>query len=85
MKDKYGLTFVKCYDGTSNTYLSYIVNYLSGYSDLKIIMEYIRDSELSLADDYDLIEDTTKGTDFICTKLYPQMVYTLMKPKYKPF
>lgn len=75
VKDKYGLTFVKWYDETSNTYLSYIASYLSEYSDLEIIMEYIRDSDLSLADDYDLIEDTTRSTDAICTKLYPDGLY----------
>lgn len=74
----YGMNFLKRVDGTkfiSNAPTSYIASYISEYNDPEIIQEYIDDVDLCLSGNYELIDDTTKSTEFIYAKLYPDGLY----------
>ncbi|MCX2431037.1 hypothetical protein [Pedobacter sp. GR22-10] len=76
--NEYGFNFIKKTDGTkliSNTSTSYIASYISEYSAPELIQEYIDDVDLCLSGQFDLVEDTTKSTDFIYAKLYPDGLY----------
>jgi hypothetical protein len=76
--EKYGLTFVDMGNGIktiSDTSSNYIASYISEYNDTGIIQEYLDDINLLLNDNYDLIEDTTKSTEFIYAKLYTDGLY----------
>jgi len=75
---RYGMTFIKKIDGTkfiSNSPSSFIASYISEYNDPDIIQEYLDDIDLVLSGNYEQIDDTTKSTEFIYAKLYPDGLY----------